>query len=62
MVSIEFLESLDFFFTDILINLIGWEMPYVSPDRPVGLTNIANTCYLNSLLQVSSHSFAPHAR
>ncbi|KAL8284166.1 hypothetical protein RQP46_004915 [Phenoliferia psychrophenolica] len=30
----------------------GWEAsPATSPDRPVGLTNIANTCYLNSLLQ-----------
>ncbi|KAM0756546.1 cysteine proteinase [Meredithblackwellia eburnea MCA 4105] len=29
-----------------------WEaMPMTSVDRPVGLTNIANTCYLNSLLQ-----------
>lgn len=26
--------------------------PSVVTDLPVGLTNIANTCYLNSLLQV----------
>lgn len=32
----------------------GWEAgPSVALDIPVGLTNIANTCYLNSLLQVS---------
>lgn len=31
----------------------GWETgPAVAADIPVGLTNIANTCYLNSLLQV----------
>jgi ubiquitin C-terminal hydrolase len=31
-----------------------WEVPAAPPsDRPLGLTNIANTCYLNSLLQVS---------
>ncbi|BGO98984.1 Ubiquitin carboxyl-terminal hydrolase 2 [Rhodotorula toruloides] len=30
----------------------GWQAaPAIDPDRPVGLTNIANTCYLNSLLQ-----------
>ncbi|BGP21214.1 ubiquitin-specific protease ubp2 [Rhodotorula toruloides] len=30
----------------------GWQAaPAVDVDRPVGLTNIANTCYLNSLLQ-----------
>jgi ubiquitin C-terminal hydrolase len=32
----------------------GWQSrPSVAADIPVGLTNIANTCYLNSLLQVS---------
>jgi hypothetical protein len=41
-----------------------WSAPPKAPegskDRPVGLTNIANTCYLNSLLQVGhvSRSFA----
>ena len=34
----------------------GWESaPAVDKEMPVGLTNIANTCYLNSLLQVSEH-------
>lgn len=35
----------------------AWQVgPQVAQDVPVGLTNIANTCYLNSLLQVSSRS------
>ena len=34
----------------------GWET-VPSSDRPVGLTNIANTCYLNSLLQVGGFAF-----
>lgn len=29
------------------------EVEAVSADRPVGLNNVGNTCYLNSLLQVS---------
>lgn len=35
----------------------GWQAgPAVDLNVPVGLTNIANTCYLNSLLQVRSLS------
>jgi ubiquitin C-terminal hydrolase len=30
-----------------------WEVGLAAKGRPIGLTNIANTCYLNSLLQVS---------
>ncbi|BGP12273.1 hypothetical protein JCM10213_000032 [Rhodosporidiobolus nylandii] len=29
----------------------GWQAPTLNKELPVGLTNIANTCYLNSLLQ-----------
>lgn len=39
----------------------GWEQ-VSSSDRPVGLTNIANTCYLNSLLQVRGLSRVGLAR
>lgn len=43
--------------------LNAWEAaPSISLDRPVGLTNIANTCYLNSLLQVSCLVFLGLAR
>ena len=37
----------------------GPEEAPVSTDRPAGLQNIGNTCYLNSLLQVSICSKYP---
>lgn len=46
--------SLSSTYADLIlrVDFSNWEVTAASNDRPIGLTNIANTCYLNSLLQV----------